>query len=628
MTTTIEKSFQVELAAVEPPALGLHTDLSNESYHADKTSLSSSGARKLLPPSCPAKFRYEQDNPPASTKTFDYGNAAHKTVLGNGPKLILVDHDAWTTKEAKAEVADARAQGGIPLKRHEMQMVKDMAAAIRRHPLASALLEPAFGAPEQSGFWIDGPTGIRRRVRFDWLPSIQSGRLIIPDYKGLALDTAIPTPTGWTTIRDLSVGDQVFDAAGKPCTVTAKSEVHMRRCYRMRFDDGSSVICDDEHLWVTTAGRNSPGSRYTTAVRTTEQIRQTLKLHGQRQHRIQVAGALQLPAAELPIHPYVLGCWLGDGNTSSGRISKPDQELFDRIADCGYQLGKTAPSNHKCPTRTVYGLSTQLRAIGLLGHKSIPPIYLRAGYEQRLELLRGLMDTDGSWNSTRHQAVFTSTDKALAEDVRELACSLGQRAIVHAVTQSGFGLTVEAYRVTFTPTNGMNPFALSRKADKVHVPTDKFSKRRVIVAVEEIPTVPTQCIAVDSPDRTYLCTESMIPTHNTAADASDDAMQKDIAKYGYNCQAAWYEEAAQALELGGDDTEMLLIVQENTPPYLVNIVGFEFFSREIGRAKNRVAIERFAECQSTGYWPGYADNEPNYLALPGYAENRDKEIYL
>jgi hypothetical protein len=287
----------VEAPATEAPALGLHTDLSNDDYHADKTSLSSSGARKLLPPSCPAKFRYEQDNPPAPTKTFDYGNAAHKTVLGNGPKLILVDHDAWTTKDAKAEVAEARAKGGIPLKRHEMQMVKDMAEAIRRHPLAAALLDPAFGAPEQSGFWIDGPTGIRRRVRFDWLPSIQGGRLIIPDYK-------------------------------------------------------------------------------------------------------------------------------------------------------------------------------------------------------------------------------------------------------------------------------------------------------------------------------------------TTTDASDDAVQKDIAKYGYNCQGAWYEEAAQALELGGVDAEMLLVVQEKKAPYLVNIVGFDFFSREIGRAKNRVAIEKFAECQSTGHWPGYADDEPNYLSLPGYAENRDKEIYL
>lgn len=180
MTTTLEPPVTTA------PALGIHTDLSNADYHADKTSLSSSGARKLLEPSTPAHFRYEQDNPPAPTKTFDYGNAAHKLVLGNGPELVVIQHDAWTTKAAKAEVAEARERGAIPLKQHEMDMVTAMAAAIRKHPLAAALLDPAYGAPEQSGFWIDGPTGIRRRVRFDWLPSIQSGRLIIPDYKTAA----------------------------------------------------------------------------------------------------------------------------------------------------------------------------------------------------------------------------------------------------------------------------------------------------------------------------------------------------------------------------------------------------------------------------------------------------------
>lgn len=170
-------------AAAGAPALGLHTDLSNEAYHADKTSLSSSGARKLLPPSCPAKFRHEQDHPQPATKTFDYGNAAHKEVLGNGPELVLVDHDLWNTDAIRTEVAAIRDAGGIPLKRHELDMIKAMGEALRANPLAAALLDPAHGAPEQSGFWTDGPTGTRRRVRFDWLPSIHSGRLIIPDYK-------------------------------------------------------------------------------------------------------------------------------------------------------------------------------------------------------------------------------------------------------------------------------------------------------------------------------------------------------------------------------------------------------------------------------------------------------------
>ncbi|MEU1800812.1 PD-(D/E)XK nuclease-like domain-containing protein [Streptomyces sp. NPDC019937] len=157
--------------------------LSNEDYHADCGSLSSSGARMLLPPSCPALFRHAQDTPQEPKKTFELGNAAHRLVLGEGPDLVRVDAEKWTTNAVKAEVAAIRDQGGIPLKPAEYQQVHDMADALRRHPVASALFDPARGKPEQSLFWRDRPTGVMRRARFDWLPDPRSGRLIIPDYK-------------------------------------------------------------------------------------------------------------------------------------------------------------------------------------------------------------------------------------------------------------------------------------------------------------------------------------------------------------------------------------------------------------------------------------------------------------
>lgn len=354
---------------------------------------------------------------------------------------------------------------------------------------------------------------------------------VLGDFKGLALDTPIPTPDGWSTIGALSAGDQVFDSAGQPCTVTAKSSVHYRRCYRIRFDDASSVVCDDEHLWLTTSGRNSGRRTTITAVHTTEEIRQTLTLYGQHHHRVAVAGPLSLPETGLPIHPYVLGCWLGDGTASCGRITNPEPEIFERIAACGYEIGGSPPSA-RCPQRSIYGLATQLRKAGLLGHKAVPGTYLRASRSQRLALLRGLMDTDGTWNTTRSQAVFTSADKALALSVRELALSLGQRAVLHTITAHGFGLTIEAYHVSFTPV-GLNPFALSRKADKVSVRSEVRSSRRVITAVEETLTVPTQCITVDSPDSTYLCTEAMIPTHNTTASGPWGSVAFQLAGYRY-----------------------------------------------------------------------------------------------
>lgn len=158
-------------------------DLTNEEYHADRGSLSSSGARMLLPPSCPALFRHAQDTPQEPKKTFELGTAAHKLVLGEGPDLVKVDADKWTTNAVKAEVAAIRDEGGIPLKPAEYEQVHSMADALRRHPIAAALFDPARGKPEQSLFWRDRPTGVMRRARFDWLPDARSGRLIIPDYK-------------------------------------------------------------------------------------------------------------------------------------------------------------------------------------------------------------------------------------------------------------------------------------------------------------------------------------------------------------------------------------------------------------------------------------------------------------
>jgi hypothetical protein len=178
-----------EQAGVQAPAAGPSItepgiyEMDSETYHSHRYALSSSGARMLLPPSCPALFKHAQDTPQEPKKTFELGTAAHKLVLGEGPDLVRVDADKWTTNAVKAEVAAIRDEGGIPLKPAEYEQVHAMADALRRHPVASMLFDPARGKPEQSLFWRDRPTGVMRRARFDWLPDARSGRLIIPDYK-------------------------------------------------------------------------------------------------------------------------------------------------------------------------------------------------------------------------------------------------------------------------------------------------------------------------------------------------------------------------------------------------------------------------------------------------------------
>lgn len=160
---------------------GIH-QISADEYHADRTSLSSSGARRILMAS-PATFRYELDNPPAPKKVFDLGTAVHKLVLGDGPKLTVVAGAAWNTAKAKAQVAEARAEGAVPLKEHEHAQVEAMADAVRRHPLAARLLNPEHGRPEQSLFWTDQLTGVQCRARLDWLPDSDGGQMVIPDLK-------------------------------------------------------------------------------------------------------------------------------------------------------------------------------------------------------------------------------------------------------------------------------------------------------------------------------------------------------------------------------------------------------------------------------------------------------------
>ena len=237
-----------ELAGAEVPAAGPVItepgiyEMTNEQYHADPVpggSLSSSGARKLLAPSCPALFRYEQLHGQKTRKVFDLGSAAHGLVLGTGPELARIDADEWRTAAVKAQVAEARERGAIPLKPAEYRQVQQMADALRRHPIAAALFAPGSGLPEQSLFWVDQATGVWRRARLDWLPNPGRGRMVIPDYKTCAaadpesiaksvLNYGYHQQDPWYTdaVRALGLGDEnttfvfVFQEKTAPYLVT------------------------------------------------------------------------------------------------------------------------------------------------------------------------------------------------------------------------------------------------------------------------------------------------------------------------------------------------------------------------------------------------------------------------
>jgi hypothetical protein len=174
------------LAPVVVKEPGVYPALDELVYHRDPVpegSLSVSGAKKLLPPSSPALFKWDRDNGQPARRQFEFGHAAHKLVLGVGLDVVVIDAENYRTKKAQETQAAARAAGTVPLLAHEWATVQAMAAALRGHPIASVLLADSAGTPEVSLFWRDTETGVMRRGRLDLLPHPTNGRLIIVDYK-------------------------------------------------------------------------------------------------------------------------------------------------------------------------------------------------------------------------------------------------------------------------------------------------------------------------------------------------------------------------------------------------------------------------------------------------------------
>ncbi len=151
--------------------------------------------------------------------------------------------------------------------------------------------------------------------------------------KALALDTALPTPTGWTTMGDVAVGDQLLGADGRSTTVVAATEVLTGRpCFEVSFSDGTTIVADELHQWLTSsrAERRAAGGRRAT-IKTTGELAATVRCGTADErvnHAVSNAAALDLPAQDLPLPPYVLGVWLGDGHSAGARITTIDHDIL------------------------------------------------------------------------------------------------------------------------------------------------------------------------------------------------------------------------------------------------------------------------------------------------------------
>lgn len=354
--------------------------------------------------------------------------------------------------------------------------------------------------------------------------------------KALCINTDIPTDDGFKKMKDIEVGDVLFDENGNKCKVIGATDImYNRPCYKVIFSDGSEVIADEEHLWETetiasrTSERNNKRNnekrvgtknqehkRVLKSVKTTKEISQTLQVSGRNNHFIKNCRPVNYSQRKLTIDPYILGVWLGDGTTIDAEITNPDIEVENKIREyCDANNLKIKVSYYKDRCKNIRinnGFINLLRNLKLIGDKHIPSDYLESSISDRIELLKGLMDTDGYCDPTHGHCEFTTIRKELAYQFLQLISSLGIKACVKDGDAKINGKFIsKKYRISFKPS--FEVFYIKRK-----LKNQNFSikiKSRTIINIIPIDSVPVKCISVDSPNKLYLCTRNYIPTHNT-----------------------------------------------------------------------------------------------------------------
>jgi hypothetical protein len=323
-----------------------------------------------------------------------------------------------------------------------------------------------------------------------------SGKFGNPYGRALTLDTPVLTLDGWSTMGELDKGDMVFDEKGEICKVVAKSEVWKDRdVYRIHFSDGTHIDADENHQWPVTNLYERQLKKPAT-LRTSKEIFDAMNDETNSKNKcfgIEVPEPIQTPKRALLIPPYLLGQWLGDGHKNGGLITThcdDAEEMCELFEECGYEVSEpilNGKDGNKGRIIRIYsGFQTQLRVMGLLNDKHIPEEYLLASEDQRLELLQGLMDSDGYITRGGYldktgyvykggNASFTNTNYNLVEGVAQLVRSLGMIATI-APKKRGWGTKwkLDAWEVRFTPFN-IDVFKLERKKAKIQTTLSKKS---------------------------------------------------------------------------------------------------------------------------------------------------------
>lgn len=348
--------------------------------------------------------------------------------------------------------------------------------------------------------------------------------------KALAIDTPIPTPTGYTTMGDLNVGDYVISDTGQPTQVTyVTPTMYDHKCYEVTFSDGEVITCDADHNWYV--------DRYHKRkyhVETTQEIIDkgywNYRKDGYKDCYVSIPTAqpIQYEEQKLPIDPYTFGVWLGDGHKSAPKLTLNGDDCMEILSYIPYKprtIQKYKDENAYEVSLTngrgekLSDFSKFLSDYKIKGNKYIPKEFLYNSVENRLALLQGIMDTDGYIHINHNNGSVMCEIQQKNNDISDGICFLlnsfgvkyNRRKKIPKINGKEYD---EVNRISFNVDKSTPVFRLKRKYNLLK---DEKGKKNVkhITSIKEVESVPVKCITVDSPSHLYLCGKKNTVTHNT-----------------------------------------------------------------------------------------------------------------
>jgi DNA modification methylase len=346
--------------------------------------------------------------------------------------------------------------------------------------------------------------------------------------------TGVLTPRGYVEIDSLTIGSEVIGSNGKPTTVVGVWPHFEKQMYRVTFNDGSFVECDGDHLWTV----NKNAIRYASGwgIRTTKSLFEegSLTPDGTARRVVPIVAPVEMPERMQPLDPYLVGVLLGDGMLGSRGVVGvcaeseiveslpiPDEHYTTKLKN-SERGGGVASFHIRCKQWHRNDVLSGCREIGIAGmrawEKKVPDEYKYASIEQRLSVLQGLMDTDGTIKKNG-SCYFASVSSELANDVKFMTESLGGICRISAEDSPMYRYKGEnrigrKRYVCCVRLPGYCPFRMKRKADKWK-PLARSIHRR-IVSIEPTTISDCTCITVEAIDGLFV-TENCIVTHNSQA---------------------------------------------------------------------------------------------------------------